>query len=395
MKKNIAVIFGGRTCEHDVSVITGHQVMENADRSKYELIPVYIARDGKWYAGDRLMDISFISEFDPQKVNPAYMEPVFGNHNLYVRRGRSGLFGGGAAAALPLDAVIPAMHGMNGEDGTLQGLLELTGVPYAGPGVFGSALGMDKIGMRLFFRGAGYPVLPCEFFDRGEWEGDPQTILARVEAALRYPVFVKPANLGSSIGISRADNREKLREAVAVALAFDRRVLVERGIDCTEVNCSALGIGGDVRTSVCEQPVSWKEYLTFDEKYMRGGKGTKGMQSLSRIMPAPVGDDLTVRIRELTAGIFKAMDLKGVARVDYMIDNSDGTLYVNEINTLPGSFAFYLWEPMGLSFGALIDELIDQAFAAVREKSRNNYAYSTQLLARYRPGAAKGGKARP
>jgi D-alanine-D-alanine ligase len=170
-------------------------------------------------------------------------------------------------------------------------------------------------------------------------------------------------------------------------------VLVEQGIDCTEVNCSALGIGGDVRTSVCEQPVSWKEFLTFDDKYMRGGKGTKGMQSLSRVIPAPIGDEMTRTIRELTADIFRAMDLRGVARVDFMIDRTDGRLVVNEVNTLPGSFAFYLWEPLGLSFAALIDELIDQAFAAVRERDRNNYAYGTRLLASYRPGAGtKGGK---
>lgn len=392
MKKNIAVIFGGRTCEHDVSIITGHQILENADRVKYTLFPVYISRDGKWYTGDRLMDIAFLNKFDPGQVTRVSLEPTYGSRELYVWGGKSGLFGSKRKTVCLLDAVIPAMHGMNGEDGTLQGLLELCGIPYTGAGVFGSAVGMDKIGMRLFFRGADYPVLPYSFFNRSEWEQDAEKVLSRIEGVLRYPMFIKPANLGSSIGISRADSRETLSEAIAVALSFDRRVLVEQGIDCTEINCSALGFGSDVRTSVCEQPVSWEEFLTFDEKYMRGKTGTKGMQSLSRIVPAPIEDEMTARIRELTADIFRAMDVKGVVRVDFMIDKKDGALYVNEINTIPGSLAFYLWEPMGLSFGALIDTLIDQAMAASRDKERNNYAYGTDMLANYRPGGAKGSK---
>lgn len=396
-KQNIAVVFGGRTCEHDVSVITGHQILENADRSKYDLIPVYIARDGRWYTGPRLLDIGFLNAFDPQEVAEVYIESTYGTRGLYESNPRGRFFKSGRAHLHALDAVIPAMHGMNGEDGTLQGLLEIAGIPYAGPGVFGSALGMDKIGMKRFFIGSGFPVLPFASLERGQWEQDVGAVVARIEQALRYPMFVKPANLGSSIGISRAEDRQGLKEAIAVALGFDRRVLVEQGIDCTEINCSALGIGCRAEASVCEQPVSWKEFLTFDQKYMHGGKGgkeTEGMRSLSRILPAPVGDEMTERIQKMTVDIFCAMDLKGVVRVDYMIDKADGALYVNEINTLPGSFAYYLWEPMGISFPALIDRLIEQAFEAHREKRRNNYAYGTNLLSHYHAGSrgTKGSK---
>ncbi|NLG37774.1 MAG: D-alanine--D-alanine ligase [Clostridiales bacterium] len=399
-KQNIAVVFGGRTCEHDVSVITGHQVLENADRNKYELIPVYISRDGRWYTGSRLLDIGFLNAFDPREVTQVHIESTYDARGLYESNPRGGLFRSGRAALHTLDAVIPAMHGMNGEDGTLQGLLEIAGIPYAGPGVFGSAVGMDKIGMKRFFMGSGFPVLPFASLERGQWEQDAVAVIARIEKTLRYPMFVKPANLGSSIGITRAEDRQGLEEAIAVALGFDRRVLVEQGIDCTEVNCSALGIGCRAEASVCEQPVSWKEFLTFDQKYMRGGKGgkdgkeTEGMRSLSRILPAPIGDELTDRIQKMTVDIFCAMDLKGVVRIDYMIDKADGALYVNEINTLPGSFAFYLWEPIGVSFPELIDRLIGQAFEAHREKRRNNYAYGTSLLSHYRAGGrgAKGGK---
>ena len=256
----------------------------------------------------------------------------------------------------------------------------------------GSAVGMDKIAMRLLFKGAGFPVLDCYYAERGQYHADPDGILDAIEAALpEYPLFVKPANLGSSIGISKATGRESLREAMEVAYHYDRRVLVERGIDCVEINCSAMGFGDEVEVSLCEQPVTWEEFLSDDEKYLRGGKGSKGMKSLSRIVPAPLSEEMTARIQQMTADIFRVLDSKGVVRIDYMIEKETGELYVNEINTIPGSFAFYLWEPKGVSFREMIDRIIDQALKAQAEKHKNHYAFTSSILDKV-SGGAKGAK---
>ena len=393
MKKNVAVIFGGRSCEHDVSIISAHQVLENADKAKYNLIPVYIDPKGQWYTGEKLLDVSFFKHFKPEEVTPVYIEANGTGGALYPVQLKAGLLRARKREPLvTIDVALPAMHGMNGEDGTLQGLLELADVPYTSVGVMGSAVGMDKIAMRLLFKGAGFPVLDCYYAERGQYRADPDGILDAIEAALpEYPLFVKPANLGSSIGISKATGRESLREAMEVAYHYDRRVLVERGIDCVEINCSAMGMGDEVEVSLCEQPVTWEEFLSYDEKYLRGGKGSKGMKSLSRIVPAPISDEMTARIQQMTADIFRVLDSKGVVRIDYMIEKETGELYVNEINTIPGSFAFYLWEPKGVSFRELIDRIIDQALKAQAEKHENHYAFSSSILDKV-SGGAKGAK---
>jgi len=383
---NVAVFFGGKTCEHDISIISALQLMDNADSSKYNIVPVYISREGLWYTGEKLRDISFIQNFDPQQVERVYMEPSFGVGMLRRCNVKSGLFSKQSADVCAIDVAIPAIHGMNGEDGTLQGLLELAGIPYASPGVMGSAVGMDKIAMRMMFKGLGYPVLPCLFFSHSQWDGRKQYILDDVEDQIGYPVFVKPANLGSSIGISRADDRDALVKAIEVALSFDNRVMVERGLDCTEINCSAIGYGEDIRTSLCEQPVTWQQLLTFEDKYMSGGK-SKGMQSLSRLVPAPISEEATRTIRELTADIYSSLDCHGVIRVDFMIDNKDNALYVNEVNTVPGSFAFYLWEPLGISFAQLIDIMIDSAVRAHQQRNNNQFVFGSKVLNQFGKGA--------
>jgi D-alanine-D-alanine ligase len=390
MKKNVAVIFGGRSCEHDVSIVTAHQVLENADKNKYNLVPVYIDGKGQWYTGEKLMDIAFFRNFDEQQVTQVYLEPNGGSGALYPVQLRTGLLGARRREPLvKIDVAIPAMHGMNGEDGTLQGLLELADIPYTSVGVMGSAVGMDKIAMRLLFKGAGFPVLDCYYAERGQYRADPEAILNAIEKALpEYPLFVKPANLGSSIGISRATDRAGLKNAMEVAYHYDRRVLVERGIDCVEINCSAMGTGDEVAVSLCEQPITSKDMLDFGEKYLHGGKsGSKGMKSLSRIVPAPIDEEMTARIQALTGEIFRVLDCKGVVRIDYMIEKATGELFVNEINTIPGSFAFYLWEPMGVSFTALIDRLIEQAQTAQQEKDANHYAFDSSILQQVSGGA--------
>ena len=257
---------------------------------------------------------------------------------------------------------------------------------------------MDKIAMKLIYKGCGLPVLDMCWFERSDWERDRKAVLDRVEQEVGYPAFVKPANLGSSIGISKAKDRAGLEAAIDTAASFDRRILVEVGVEKPEeVNCAAVGFGGDVTVSLCEMPVSWEEFLTFDDKYMRGGKGGKGgkggakggMQSLARKLPAPIPDEMTRQIQDMTARIFRVMDLKGVVRVDYIIDPAKNQVYVNEVNTIPGSLAFYLFEPMGIRYPQLLDKMVESALAAYRERQASSFSYGSAILAKVAGGAKR------
>jgi D-alanine-D-alanine ligase len=391
MKTHLAVLFGGRSCEHDVSIVTGMQVMDNADETKYEIIPIYIARDGRWFTGSKLRDLDAIRNFDEKKFTPCKLSP--GTHGTLERPVSAGFFKRDPIIS-QIDIAFPAFHGLNGEDGTIQGLFELCDIPYVGPSVVGAAAGMDKIVMKSIFRGCGLPVLPMAWFDVDEWNKGPHDICKRIEEDIGFPVFIKPANLGSSIGISKANDIQSLKDAVELALAYDRRVLVEQGLEKpTEVNCSAIGYGGNAEASLCEMPIGWEEFLTFEDKYTRGSKGTKGMESLSRRIPAPIDPLLTSRIEQMTLDIFRILDLRGVARVDYMLD-ADNTLYVNEVNTIPGSMAFYLWEGKALPFNRLIDKLVDIAQKSYADKQKLKYSFDSTLLANLGKGAkgAKGSK---
>lgn len=399
-KLKLAVIFGGRACEHDVSVVSALQAMDAVDASQYDILPVYIARDGAWYTGEPLRKLSFMRRFKPEAegITRVYPDVTAGSGALLSIQRNRGLLGGGdkLAVAARMEVALLVLHGMNGEDGAVQGLLELMNVPYTSSGLVGSAVGMDKIAMRHLFRGCGFPVLDAVWFDRDQWENSAGAVIARVEGALTYPVFVKPANLGSSIGISRAEDRDSLHDAIEVALSYDRRVIVETGVESpVEVNCSVLGFGEDVTPSVCEMPVGWKEFLTFDEKYLRGGKGSKssdeasGMESLRRKIPAPIGAEMTKRVQDMSVEIFKVLDCKGVVRIDYMLDGD--TLYVGEINTIPGSMAFYLWEPTGLPYAKLIDRMVELALRANADKNKSVFAFDSSILSQVTLGR-KGAK---
>lgn len=395
---NIAVFFGGKSSEHDVSVVTALQMMENLDRGKYNIIPIYITRDGDWYTGEKLTDINTYKNFDigNKELTRCYLPANTRARQLFKFEREHSLFKRDNGVIASLDAAVLAMHGLNGEDGSLQGLLQLAQVPFTSCGVLGSAAGMDKILMKAAFQGAGFPVLDYIYFDRGQLKREAEILAGRAEERFNYPMFVKPANLGSSIGISKAKNRQELINAMEIAAHYDRRILVERGIDSLEeVNCSALGFGSSVRVSVCEMPVTWEEFLTYDEKYMRGAKkGTdkQGMQSLSHRIPAPISEQMTAQIQDYTKRAFQLFDCKGVIRIDYIIDKTDNSLYINEINTIPGSFAFYLWEASGLKYKDLLDELIQYAIKAYEDSSSSEYAYKSDILLNYGKGAKTGAK---
>lgn len=407
-KIRLGVIFGGPSVEHEIAVISAVQAMSAADESKYQVIPIYISKDGLWYTGDELKDMAAYADLSGLKgrLKRVYMKADRGAHAL-VARGR-GLFAKDEEIAL--DVMLPVMHGAHGEDGCLQGFLELLNIPYAGPGVLAAAVGMDKIMMKNVLAANGLPVLPGVWFAADEWYADQAGCVARV-AELGYPVIVKPANLGSSVGIARAADADELVAALNDAAGFASRLLVEPCLDeRREINCSVLGFGAKNRASVCEEPLTDHAFLTYQDKYMSGGgaKGGKlggkqcgakadmgakmggakaGMGSSRRQVPADLPEVVSAKIQELCRRAFVALDGCGVARIDVMIDRRDDKIYINEINTIPGSLSFYLWQAGGVEFPALIDELVEAALARQRAKDRLTFSYDTNILA----GFAKGG----
>ena len=400
MKKHVGVIFGSRSCEREVAIISAVQLMRFADPEKYDIVPVYIDEHGSWYTGEALKEIGTYKPFNPEKKGIRKVFPDLSSGSgalLYLNKGSGLLAKDKLEIAARIDVYIVVMHGMNGEDGTLQGLMELANIPYTSTGVTGSAVGMDKIIMKDFFRGADLPVLPGEWYTRREYAEDAPKIISDVSGKLGFPVFVKPANLGSSIGVSRADNEEELKDALELAFEYDRRVLVEKGLDKpVELNCSVLGYDDELLASPIEMPLNQDEFLDFRDKYL-GGNGSKGMASLSRVLPAPIEDSLKNEIEEMSKKIFRLMDCKGVVRIDYMFDRLSEKLFITEINTIPGSLAFYLWEKDGISYRELIDRMIACAEKAHDDRNKTNYAYTSDILKGVSFGAkgakgTKGGK---
>lgn len=393
-KIQLGVMFGSRSCEHEVSIISAVQLMRTADRQTYDVIPIYISKTGEWFTGDPLFDIATYTPFDENRkgIRRVQLDLTAGSRALISREQGKGLFAKEQQVIVArLDCVIPVFHGLHGEDGTVQGLLELCNIPYASSGVGASAVGMDKVYMKLFFQGCGFPVLPGRWFLRADWEKNPEEVMNDIEKNLPYPVFVKPASLGSSIGVTRANDRASLKEALELAFEFDRKTLVEKGLcEPLELNCSVLGYDGEAEASEIEMPISGGDLLTFMDKY--GSNSTKGMASLKRVLPAPIEPELKERIQKLSVDIFKAMDCKGVVRIDYMFDAPSQELYITEINTIPGSLAFYLWEACGLPYTKLIDRMVECAMKAEQDKEENNYAYTSDILKNISMGGKTGMK---
>lgn len=389
MKTRIGVFFGGRSVEHEISVITALQAINAFDREKYDITPVYITKKGTWYTGDALFDLDKYRDTDQllRQCAEVYMRPVYGDHNLYAKKGK--MFGGENVAA-QLDVILPALHGTNGEDGTFEGFLELTGIPFIGCNTVSSANGMDKIYMKMILRECGIPVIDYVWFTNKQWFADREQLVERVEKELGYPVIVKPSNLGSSVGISAAHDRGELVSAVESAEKFAERIIVEKMVvKIREINCSVLGDYGENETSVCEEPVKSGEILSYADKYTGGGKSSKGMQSTKRRIPADLPGEVSDKIRTYASETFRVLSCGGVSRIDFIIDNGDGSIYVNEINTIPGSLSFYLWEATGLTFDKLMDRLVKLALKRSRETSLRTFSYDQNIFSLQ--GGAKGG----
>jgi len=393
MKTKVAVIFGGKSTEHEISIISAVQAMNNMDTEKYEIIPLYLTKDNMFYTGAALRSMdSFrnINTLLPKCQRVILINEKFKN---YIVRYPSKLFGKNIISEV--DVVLPVVHGTNVEDGTLQGYLKILNIPFAGCDVFASGLGMDKYAMKIMLKEAGVPVLDCCRFNAHDYE-EPKNIIEAVEKKFAYPVIVKPVNLGSSIGISRADNRDGLDKALETAFTFADKVLVEPAItELREINCAVLGDKDEAVASECEEPLNAHDILSFQDKYMSGGAksgGSKGMQSLQRRIPADISPEVRTQIQKMAVKAFQYLDCNGVSRIDFMIDKSTGKIYFNEINTIPGSLSFYLWEPVGIKYKDLLDRLIKLALKRQRKENEIVYSFDSNVLAQAGSFGAKGCK---
>ncbi|MFP4229314.1 MAG: D-alanine--D-alanine ligase family protein [Salinivenus sp.] len=410
---NVGVVLGGVAPEHEVSIISALQAAAALDREQYRPVPLYIAKDGRWYTGEPLLEIERYQDLDAvlDEAMPVALAPTPHGRLEIVEDRAAGAFQRFARPSrrIPIDVMLLGLHGGAGEDGGLQGLCETFNVPYTGTGVFGSALGMDKVMSKRVCREAGIPVVDFVALREREWAYNEEKGLNRCEDEIGYPMIVKPARCGSSIGIARADDRGALDAAIEDAFRYDEKVVVERAVDALrEINCSVLGDAHEATPSVLEEPLPSDEedVLSFQDKYMRddgggakeGGGGAKaggeapgGMASLDRIVPDKLSEERTEKIQRLAVRLFHLFECAGVVRIDFIIDESTDTLYFNEINTIPGSFSFYLWEPSGVPFDELMERLIEIARRRHREQNGRVQTYDVNLLAEKSLGGLKSG----
>lgn len=393
MKTRVAVLFGGNSVEHEVSVISAIQAIMSMDTDKYEITPVYIAKNGEMYMGDNVGNIDAYKNIDKLIKESKRIIWVKEGNSVFLVPYPVKAFS--SKQRVEVDVAFPIVHGTNVEDGTLQGYLKTIGIPFVGCDVTASAVGMDKYIMKTVLKDNDIPVLDGALYGIGEFK-DVDSLLDKIENRFGYPVIVKPVNSGSSVGIGVAKDRAELEKRVEEAFMFARKIIVEHAIlKLREINCSVLGDDEEAIASVCEEPMHTEEILSYEDKYVNNAKGgSKGMASVARQIPANITDELRTRIEELSVKAFQCLGCNGVARIDYMIDEENGELYFNEINTIPGSLSFYLWEPKGVSYKELLDRMIKLALKRSREEEQITFAFDTNILNQTSFGSkgSKGGK---
>ncbi len=395
MKTTVAFIFGCRSVEHEVSIISAVQAMRAVNKEKYDIVPIYVTKNGEMYTSEKMFEIE---PFRDTKALIADSEPVtmvksgndvvlkFLNNKMFSKK-----------KDIVLNVAFPVVHGTNCEDGTLQGYLEFLGLPYVGCDILSSAVGMDKAVFKYVMKEAGLPVLDCLCFYAREYAKQREEIIAKAEKEIGYPMIVKPVNLGSSVGISKANDKNALFDAIDLAVSFSDKVLIEHAVSAIrEINCSVVGDPDSCSASVCEEPFMNDEILSYEDKYMANSKssGSKGMASLMRKIPADIPDKKSEEIRELAKKVFKALGASGVVRIDFIIDTDTDKAYVNEINTIPGSLSFYLWEETNMPYSELLDTLISLAFRRNRNRENLTFTIDTNILSGVSFGTkgAKGSK---
>jgi D-alanine-D-alanine ligase len=367
-KLRVGVIFGGRSGEHEISIRSARAIVENIDRKKYDVVPIAITKEGKW-----------LPPSDSAQLLPAAVQPLLNSSATATtgdvallgdpsHKGLISLKGNSQLVAEKLDVVFPALHGTYGEDGTLQGLLEMADVPYVGCGVLASACGMDKVTMKSLFVQAGLPICKHVWFLRSQWRADSAKVIRTVAREIGFPCFVKPANLGSSVGVSRAKDKRSLSDAIELAAEYDRKIIVEEEVVAREIECAVLG-NDEPQASLPGEYVIYDEaarFLDYTEKYSSTG-------NVSFVVPAPLTKSMTTRIQKMAIRAFQSVDGTGLARVDFFLPHNGGNLIINELNTMPGltEVSGYpkMWEASGMSFGRLLETLIELAFERHRDKS--------------------------
>ena len=369
-KIRVGVIFGGRSGEHEISLLSARSVMDAMDKEKYDIVPIGITKEGRWIAsGDPLkaLEAGDVGVSQPATLlgDPSWRGLMRLNDTERAIK---------ATQLAELDVIFPVLHGPYGEDGTVQGLLELAVIPYVGAGVTGSALGMDKAVLKDVMRAHGLPSVEYVMLKRKEWDANPEKVMARIEAALGYPVFIKPANMGSSVGISKCHDRAGLAAGLAQAARYDRKLLVEAAVPAArEIEVSVLG-NDDPIASVPGEIIPSQEFYSYEAKYIDDGDRASKL-----LIPAPLPSEVVERVRDLALRAYKAIDCCGMARVDMLLSGETGELYVNELNTIPGftAISMYpkLWDASGIPYPELIDRLIELAFERYEDKERSETSY--------------------
>ncbi len=399
MNIKVGVLFGGKSVEHEVSIISALQACQFFDQNKYDILPIYMTKENTFYIGEEIGRIESYRDGIPALLAKSQQVRFVGEKGrLLLERVPAKRFG--SSILDRVDVVFPIVHGTNVEDGALQGFLKTLGVPFVGCDVLASAVGMDKYVMKMIWKDNGLPVLPCLRIDHKRYLKNSDAFLDRVEAAISYPVIVKPINLGSSVGIRKAVDREELAEALDYAFQFAGRVLVEQAVpNLKEINCSVIGDYESADASECEEPVSRDRILTYEEKYLSGGSGKQGgkqggegMASLSRKIPADITPEEREKVRTLAVEAYQALDCCGLSRIDFMMNSETREIWINEINTIPGSLAFYLWEPVGVPYKELLSRMVALALKRERENGEISYSFDTNILSGVSLGGAKGSK---
>lgn len=392
MKIRVGVFFGGKSVEHEVSVISGLQAYNAFDRDKYEPIAIYITKDNELYTGAAVSDIANYKNIPEllKKSTRVFFMCEQGKVELIQYPPKK--FGNSVAAQI--DVAFPVVHGANVEDGCLQGFLRHYNIPFAGCDVMASAVTMDKYVMKTVLKDNDIPVLDCVTLNVMEYQRDETDALRKVESRIDYPVIVKPVNLGSSVGIKVAKDHDQLREALEYAFTFGAKVLVERAImNLREINCAVLGDYEEAEASECEEPISSDEILSYEDKYVAGSKsGSEGMRTAKRELPADLTSQRREEIRQLAVKTFQALNCNGVSRIDFMIDKDTDKVYVNEINPIPGSLAFYLWEALGKPYAELLDDMVKLALKREREEKSMMTSFDSNILQSANLSGAKGVK---
>jgi len=392
MKIRVAMMFGGKSVEHEVSIISGIQAVMSMDTDKYEVIPVYINKNNEMYIGEDIGKMESYQHIDVLLAKSQRVIMLNEGNKVCLMPYPLKMFG--KKNGIEIDVAFPIVHGTNVEDGALQGYLKTLGIPFVGCDVTASAVGMDKYITKALLRENNIPVLACQCFTTSDY-ADMNSMIASVEKELPYPVIVKPVNLGSSVGISVAKDRAELITSIDAAFTYAKKVIVEHAITkLREINCSVLGDENEACASECEEPLHSKDILSYEDKYLNNAKNgsAKGMASVSRKIPADLPPEKRKEIQEMAVKAFKLLGCNGVARIDFMIDEENGNLYFNEINTIPGSLSFYLWEPVGVSYKELLDRMIRLSLKRVREEESLTFTFDTNILNQQSLSGMKGSK---